>query len=167
MQQRILVIGCPGAGKSTFSRQLRDRLGLPLFYLDRLWHRDDRTTVPREEFERGLAGILEEDRWIIDGNYLRTLEMRLKRCDTVFLLDYPLTLCLEGVKARIGKKREDMPWVEEEFDEEFHQWIVDFPRTQLPRIYELLRMYQDDKRVFVFRSRQEADMFLRKGLRQA
>lgn len=158
--QRILVIGCPGAGKSTFSRSLRDRLELPLFYLDRLWHREDRTTASQEEFDRRLTDILAKERWIIDGTYLRTLNMRLERCDTVFLLDYPLALCLESAQARIGQKREDMPWVEEEFDEEFRQWIVDFPVKQLPRIYELLQTYQAGRQAFVFRSRQEADAYL-------
>lgn len=158
--QRILVIGCPGAGKSTFSRSLQGRLGLPLFYLDRLWHRADRTTVSREEFDRGLAGILAGEQWIIDGNYLRTLKTRLERCDTVFLLDYPVALCLESAQARIGKKREDMPWVENEFDEEFRQWIIDFPEKQLPRVYELLQAYQAEKQIFIFKSRQEADAYL-------
>lgn len=158
--QRMIVIGCPGAGKSTFSRALRDRLGLPLYYLDMLWHREDKTTVEREEFDRRVAEILAEEEWIIDGNYLRTMEMRMKRCDTVFFLDYPLELCLEGVRARIGKKREDMPWVEEELDEEFRQWIEDFPRTQLPYLYELLDQYRAEKQVFVFKSRQEAGEYL-------
>ncbi|MCI8401821.1 MAG: AAA family ATPase [Lachnospiraceae bacterium] len=158
--QRVIVIGCPGAGKSTFSRALRDRLGLPLYYLDMLWHREDKTTVEREEFDRRVAEILAEEEWIIDGNYLRTMEMRMKRCDTVFFLDYPLELCLEGVRARIGKKREDMPWVEEELDEEFRQWIEDFPRTQLPYLYELLDQYRAEKQVFVFKSRQEAGEYL-------
>ena len=82
--ERILVIGSPGAGKSTFSRRLREETGLPLYYLDMLWHRPDRTTVEMEVFDRELGKILEKDRWIIDGNYIRTLEMRLKACDTVF-----------------------------------------------------------------------------------
>ena len=124
--ERILVIGSPGAGKSTFSRRLREETGLPLYYLDMLWHRPDRTTVEMEVFDRELGKILEKDRWIIDGNYIRTLEMRLKACDTVFFLDYPLEVCLEGVRSRIGKPREDMPWVEQEFDGEFRQWIDGF-----------------------------------------
>lgn len=163
MFQRIMVIGCPGAGKSTFSRALRDRLGLPLYYLDCLWHREDKTTVSREEFDKALSELLEGERWIIDGNYNRTLEARLKRCDTVFLLDYPPETCLAGVRERIGKKREDLPWLEEELDEEFYQWVVDFPRTQLPRIYELLERYRAEKNVIVFRSRQEAEEFLKRG----
>ena len=72
--KRILVIGCPGAGKSTFARALRDRTGLPLWYLDQIWHRPDRTTVSRAEFDARLTGLLRGDAWIIDGNYLRTLE---------------------------------------------------------------------------------------------
>ena len=114
--KRILVIGCPGAGKSTFARALRDRTGLPLWYLDQIWHRPDRTTISRAEFDARLTGLLRGDAWIIDGNYLRTLELRLRAADTVFLLDYPTGVCLEGARARIGTKREDLPWVEEEFD---------------------------------------------------
>lgn len=72
---RAMVIGCPGAGKSTFARKLRDITGLPLYYLDMLWHKPDKTNISREEFDRKLSVILEKDKWIIDGNYQRTLEM--------------------------------------------------------------------------------------------
>ena len=48
MFEKIIVIGCPGAGKSTFARRLRDETGLPLYYLDLLWHRPDRTTAGRD-----------------------------------------------------------------------------------------------------------------------
>lgn len=71
----------------------------------------------------------------------RTLELRMRECDTVFFLDYPLEVCLEGAASRIGKERVDIPWKEEEFDEEFRQWILDFPKDQLPEIYALLEKY--------------------------
>lgn len=116
--RRVLVIGCPGAGKSTFARRLRDATGLPLHYLDMLWHNPDRTTVTRAEFDERLQRILEEDAWILDGNFARTLPKRLEYCDTVFFLNFPTDVCLEGVEGRSGMKREDMPWVEHEFDEE-------------------------------------------------
>lgn len=132
--RKVIVIGCPGAGKSTFARKLRDDTNLPLYYLDMLWHKEDKTNISREEFDTKLNDILEKDKWIIDGNYLRTLEMRLKECDTVFLLDYPLEVCLDGAKSRIGKKREDMPRVETELDEEFKQFIEDFSKEQLPQV---------------------------------
>ena len=82
--KRAIVIGCPGAGKSTFARKLKDKTGLPLYYLDRIFHKPDRTTVPREEFDQKLQTILQTDRWIIDGNYQRTLPLRFEACTDIF-----------------------------------------------------------------------------------
>lgn len=158
--RKVIVIGCPGAGKSTFARKLRDATGLPLYYLDMLWHKPDQTNVSREEFEAQIKELVQRDQWIIDGNYLRTMELRLKECDTVFLLDYPLEICLAGAESRIGKRREDLPWIETEFDEEFRQWIIDFPKEQLPQLYELIKKYQDGRDIVIFTSREEADEYL-------
>jgi adenylate kinase family enzyme len=134
--------------------------GLPLIYLDQLWHKKDRTTVTREEFDDSLRQVLAGDSWIIDGNYGRTLEFRLQHCDTVFFLDYPLEICLEGAASRIGTIREDLPWVEEEFDPEFRQWILDFPKDQRPLICELLDRYSSDVNVITFHSREDASDWL-------
>lgn len=158
--KKVIVIGSPGAGKSTFARRLRDKTGLPLHYLDMLWHKPDRTAVSKEEFDAQLEKLLKQDRWILDGNFQRTLELRLKICDTVFFLDYPLELCLASVERRIGQVREDMPWIETEFDPEFRQWIIDFQQKQLPQTYELLKAYQNQKNIVIFKSRQEADSYL-------
>ena len=158
--KRAIVIGCPGAGKSTFARKLKDKTGLPLYYLDRIYHKPDRTTVPREEFDQKLQTILQTDRWIIDGNYQRTLPLRFEACTDVFFLDFPLHLCLEGAASRVGTVREDMPWVEQEFDPAFRQYILDFPKDQLPGIYELIERYQDRRRIMIFHSREEADHWI-------
>ena len=98
---KIIVIGCSGSGKSTFARKLSALLNLPLYYLDMIWHKPDKTTITQKEFDAKLNNILKEDSWIIDGNYQRTLEMRLKKCDSVFLFDISTELCLEGAKSRI------------------------------------------------------------------
>lgn len=158
---KAIVIGSPSAGKSTFARKLRDATNLPLHYLDMLWHKPDQTNISTEEFEIRLAEILKRDKWIIDGNYQRTLETRLRACDAVFFLDFPLDVCLFGAESRIGKIREDMPWIEYEFDEEFRQWIIDFPEKQLPQIYGLIEKYERDKEIIVFTSREEADAYLK------
>ena len=157
--KKVIVIGSPGAGKSTFARKIRDKTGFPLFYLDMIWHKPDKTNITREEFREKLEEIMENDTWIMDGNYLRTLEIRLQACDTVFFLDYPVEVCLEGASSRIGTEREDLPWVETEFDEEFRQFIVDFPKEQLPQMYELLEKYKQEKEWIIFRNREEADRF--------
>ncbi len=159
---KIIIIGSPGSGKSTFARKLRDITNLPLYYLDMLWHKKDRTNISREEFDEKLEKILKKDKWIIDGNYQRTIEMRLKECDTVFLMDYPLEVCLSGAEERVGKKREDLPWIEEKVDEEFKKIIVDFSKNKLPQIYKLLEKYQQDKNIIIFKSREEAEGYIKK-----
>ena len=158
--QKILVIGCSGAGKSTFARRLRDSTGLPLYYLDRLWHKPDRTHITREEFDRTLAEWLARPAWIIDGDYSRTLQVRLEACDTVFFLDYPLEACLAGVENRRNSLRPDMPWVETELDAEFLQYILDFGRDQLPIVTALLERYRGRRKIITFHSRAEADNYL-------
>ena len=158
--QKVLVIGCSGAGKSTFARRLRDLTGLPLYYLDRLWHRPDRTHITREEFDRVLAEWLARPAWIIDGDYSRTLPQRLEACDTVFFLDFPLEVCLAGVENRRGAQRPDMPWVEEELDAEFLQYILDFGQAQLPAIRAMLEPYRGRRQILTFRSRAGADAWL-------
>ncbi len=154
--KRVLIIGPSGAGKSTFARALRDRTGLPLIYLDMLWHRPDRTTVTREEFDERLSELLRKPLWIMDGDYSRTLETRLIPCDTVFLFDLPVEECLAGVESRRGRPREDMPWVETEEDPEFTQWIRSFPTEKLPRTYELLEKYREGREIHIFHTRAEA-----------
>lgn len=165
--KKVIVIGSPGAGKSMFARQLHYKTNLPLYYLDKIWHRPDKTNVSREEFDACLEHILGRDKWIIDGNYLRTLAVRMQACDTVYFLDYPVDVCLAGAQSRIGRMREDMPWVETEFDEEFREWIINFPRDQLPEIYKRISEYRNQKEVHIFTSRQEADHYLEQVGREA
>lgn len=158
--KRILVIGCPGAGKSTFARRLSAKTRIPLHYLDMIWHRPDKTTVGREAFVEELNKIIKGDAWIIDGTYFHTLPLRLEHCDTVVLFDIPLELCLEGACHRIGKPREDMPWIETELDQKFYQWIVDFPKMQMPAINDLLSSYSQKLNIIRLKSREEADAFI-------
>lgn len=160
--KRAVVIGCSGSGKSVFSRKLRDVTGLTLYCLDMIWHKPDGTNILREEFDEKLRSIISRDSWIIDGNYQRTLETRIKACDTVFLFDLPTETCIEGALSRIGKRRENMPWFENELDFEFRQWIESFRTNQLPEIYKLLEKYKNGRQIVVFRTREQADKFIKK-----
>ena len=159
--KKIIIIGCPGSGKSMFSMALRDKIGLPLYHLDMMFWNPNKTTVEKALFLERLSDVLEKSEWIIDGNYASTMEMRLEKCDTVFYLDYPTEVCLDGVRARRGKKRCDMPWVETEEDTEFTEYVKSFNDNEKPKILRLLEKYRD-KDVFVFKSREDADVFLRK-----
>lgn len=158
--KKVIIIGCPGAGKSTFARKLRDRIGLPLYYLDMFFHNPDRTTVSREEFDKRLHEILKKPEWILDGNYQRTLPLRFESCTDVFFFDIPVKQCLANAAARVGQIREDLPWIETEFDADFRQYILDFPKDQLPKIQTLIEQYQITRTITVFHSREEADAWL-------
>lgn len=159
--KKVIVVGCPGSGKSTFARKLQEKTGLPLYYLDMIWHKPDKTTLTKEEFDEKLHELIARDEWIIDGNYSRTLEPRLQACDTAFVFDLPLEVCLAGAQARVGTKRIDMPWEETELSQEFLNYILSFSQQQLPRLLQLARQYSSQKQVVFFRSRQECDDFFK------
>ena len=157
--KKIIVIGCPGSGKSVLSRALHQKTGLPLHHLDMMFWNADKTTVEKRVFLERLSAVLREDAWIIDGNYASTMEERMAACDTVIFLDYPPEICLEGIHERVGKPRADMPWVEDGEDAEFLAFVRDFNREQRPRILELLAAH-GDKTVVILSDRAEADAFL-------
>jgi adenylate kinase family enzyme len=157
--KKIIVIGCPGAGKTTFSLKLADKIKLPLFHLDAIWHKPDRTHITREEFDARLSDLLALDEWIIDGNYSRTVETRIMACDTVILFDLPVEECMDGAISRLGKTRPDMPWVDLELDDNLKREIEEFNDKNLPTIYELLEKY-NDKKIIVFQTREQSQTFL-------
>lgn len=162
--RRIIVIGCPGSGKTTFAEKLHFKTGIPLYHLDAIWHKPDRTHISRDEFDTRIQEIFGEDEWIIDGNYSRTLEIRLRECDTVFLFDLPTYVCLQGASERLGKSRYDMPWIETELEPDFKMQIEEFSTKNLPMIYDLLEKYSQNKSIIVFKSREETDIYLEKIL---
>ena len=161
--KKVIVIGCPGSGKSTFSRALHSATGLKLFHLDLMYWNADRTIVDKPIFLRRLFDAMQGDEWIIDGNYASTLELRLQACDTVIFLDYPLNVCLSGIRQRKGSPRPDMPWVEQvsEEDADFIQFIQNYNSQNRPAVLELLGKYTD-KQIYIFKDRSEADAFLRR-----
>ena len=163
MGKRILVLGCPGSGKSTLSRKIQAQTGLPLIHLDNLWWKPDRTHVTREEFDRKLETVLAGERWIIDGHYSRTYAPRIRACDTVIFLDYDEDTCMQGITERIGKPREDMPWTEQQLDPELAAMVRDFREQARPALLVLLAQHPE-KEILIFQTREAAAQWLADGM---
>ena len=161
LMKKVIILGCPGSGKTTFAERLNQITGLPLYYLDAIWHKPDKTHISRESFDKSISEIFNTAEWIIDGNYNRTIEVRLQQCDTVFLFDLPTEVCIQGATDRLGKKRYDLPWIEKELSPSFKQTIEEFQQNSLSRIYELIEKYSCDKQVIIFRSRKDVDDYLK------
>ena len=159
MMQKVIIVGCCGSGKSTLARKLHALTGLPLYYLDNIFWKRDKTHISRDEFDEKLAGILNRDSWIIDGDYHRTYEPRIAACDTVILLDYSKEVCMEGIIGRVGQTREDMPWVENELDPELVDMVNKFEHEHKPKLLSLLDRYPG-KQVINLHSREEADKWI-------
>ncbi len=161
--KKVIVIGSPGAGKSTFAKELAQKTKLPLYHLDQIWWRENWTHISREEFNNIHAELISQDEWIIDGDYNRTRAARINACDTIFYLRYPRTVCFFGAMKRAlknrGKSRSDMAeGCVEHFDREFRRYIWNFDKTRGEDIRKALSSCDAD--VHIFRSRKEAKKFL-------
>jgi len=161
--ERVLVIGSPGAGKSTLARVLARRTGLPLRHLDQLYWRAGWVETGKEEWAERVARLIAEPRWIIDGNYGGSLKLRLTRADTVIDLDLPAWLCVARIVKRLlgswGKVRPDMAeGCPERPSWEFLAYTATFPWKVRPRTEDKLRGFGG--RYIRLRSQTEIDRFL-------
>lgn len=162
--ERIMVIGSPGSGKSTLSKVLHQKLNLPLYHLDQLHWRENWQMATKEEFNQQLHKILQQPRWILDGNYSSTIPLRLRQADTVIFLDYSRWTSLYGVIKRLilkgNQTRSDMGGNNKErFDWEFIRYVWTFNKTQRHIIYQQLEEQPEVKR-YVFKRRRQMRQFL-------
>lgn len=164
---KILIIGCPGSGKTTLSKELSKRLNLPLVHLDKIWWFGNWQNVSREQFDIALLKELQKPSWIIDGNYNRTISLRLQYCDTIIYLDYSKYICIwSAIKRRIlniGKVRDDMGGnCIEHFDMDFFYFLKDIWNFNNKHRRNYLDMLNNekDKKVLIFHDRKECSKFL-------
>ena len=163
--KRVMIIGCGGAGKSTLARKLGEKTGLSVVHLDQIWWEPGNWQhIEKSEFDERLAEELRKPRWILDGNFNRTIEARLAVCDTVIYLDYPRIVCLKNWLGRViqnwGHARADMAeGCAEWFDPEMAKWIWKFNKQNRSRYYALLEK-TENKNIVILKSRRQAEKFL-------
>jgi adenylate kinase family enzyme len=163
--QRVIVIGCGGAGKSLFSRQLAAVTGLPLHHLDALYWQPGWKKPAAENWQSTVDALIAQPAWILDGNFGGTLEQRLAASDTVIFLDVPAWLCLWRVVVRRirhrGRARPDMTeGCHERLDLRFIVWILGYGFQRRPTILRRLSVVQPGRRAVVLRSAAAARRFL-------
>jgi len=143
--QRVVVVGSGGAGKSTFSRRLGALTGLPVVHLDDLYWRPGWEPTPVDEWRAVQARVVTEPRWIVDGNYSATLDVRLERADTVVFLDFPRALCLSRALWRVARnhgRAVQAAGCPERFDGEFIRWIWSYRTRSRPRVLDAIARHR-------------------------
>ena len=165
MMERVMVIGCCGAGKSTLTRKLKSILKLPVIHLDQYYWKPNWVETPKDEWCKTVQSLAEQPKWIIDGNYGGTMEIRLEKADTVIFLDYPTWRCMLRVIKRIikykGKVRPDMvEGCRERFDIDFLHYVLVFNLTRRKSILQKIRKFEDGFNLVVLKNDSEVKQFL-------
>ena len=167
--KRILIIGNGGSGKSTFAKKLHQKLNLELIHLDNLFWKPNWIQTPKLEWHNVVQELIQKEKWIIDGNFNSTLEMRIEKADTIIFFDMKRKTCLWNATKRIIKgkyfkvERNDITkGCNEKFDTEFFRWIWNYNKKVRPHYLDLLNSLKDEKQVIIFRDYKDRDSFLTK-----
>ena len=164
---RVLVMGCSGAGKTTFARSLADKLALPFVSLDRLYWQPGWREPNPNEFAARVAREAEQPAWVMDGNYLAhgASVLRRARADTIFWFDLPRRTCMRGVVWRIitgyGVVRSEMaPGCPEKLDWTFLRYVWTYRAAQRPKLAAFLAARPAQQQLVTFVTRAQVRDFL-------
>ncbi len=163
IMKRIMIIGNGGAGKSTLAKALAEKLKLPLYHLDKIFWLPGWKELERDVMNEKVLKIINEDEWVIDGNYRRTIAKRAERADTIIYLNFSTVACLYGIiKRRLSnEKRTDITeGCPEKIDMKFLSWVLFYKRSSAPGVRELLNTLPEEKKVIELKSRKEVNLFL-------
>ncbi len=163
--KKVMIIGCCGAGKSTFAKKLQQKTGLPLFHLDQYYWKPNWVESSKEEWTATVQQLIQKEEWIMDGNYGGTMDQRIAAADSIIFLHYPTWLCFWRVLKRIytyyGEVRPDMHEAcRERLKLSFLSYVLHFNRIKSPKILQKLNQVKAHKSIFIASSDQELDVFL-------
>ncbi len=162
--QKVIVIGCCGAGKSTFAKRLHELIGLELIHLDQHYWQADWAETEEMEWRKKVEDLASKPSWIIDGNYGGTMDIRLKKADTIIYLDYSTLSCLSRITKRImkyrGTVRPDMPeGCRERFDLEFYHYVATYNLLRRKKHYRQIEENKANKQTIILKNDRQQEQF--------
>ena len=164
MYNRISIVGGSGSGKSTLCNILSKELNLPAIHLDAINYKPNWVEIDKEERDKIISNKSEEDKWIIDGNYNKTLQERFDKADLIIWLDYSTVKQLKGVLKRYlktyNKERPEIPGCKERFDFTFIKYVFTYNKKKRPVIVDCLKNIPKEK-VLVFKKQKDLNKWLK------
>lgn len=170
MTRRVVVTGMAGAGKSTFSRQLAAKTGLPLIHLDLHTWGPGWVRVPDDELIETQRQLLAGQRWIVDSNDVDE-DLLVAHADALVVITTQWWVCSWRAFRR-GLRRPAETQLPEGCEESFSQRIGDEWGIAWRNWRDRKTVSQNDRRlakrcaevmdVHVLRSKQELADFLRR-----
>ena len=161
--KKILILGSCGAGKSTLAKRLHKLLDIPIIHLDEHYWKPNWTRPERDEWQEKVANLVKGEKWIMDGNYRSSLDIRLPQADTVILLDFPPSVCFYRLlKRRLKKDRADkIAGCKERINFELLKWVLwTFPRINRKEIGKKIESVKKQKEIFILKSNEDVELFL-------
>ena len=156
--KRVLIFGSSGSGKSTLARQLSEKKGLPHIYMDQHYFAPGWVEPTPEVWAERVTKLVQQESWVMDGNYGGTMHLRIPRADTIIFLNLPVWICLFRILKRwIQYRGQIRPGAaegcEEKMDLEFIHYVATYPLTRRPGILKKLAALESEKQIYILNSR--------------
>ena len=163
--KKIMIIGSGGAGKSTLSKKLGQKLNIEVFHLDRFFWKPNWEQITDNELAEIQKELTKKEQWVIDGNYSNNIDIRLNEADTIIFIDLKNYLCVWRVFKRsilnYNKQRSDIgEGCLDKIDFAFLKWVWNYPKRSRPKIIEKLNKLEKLKKIYVLKSSFEVKKFI-------
>lgn len=162
---RISIIGGSGSGKSTLTNILSKTLDIPAVHLDAINFNANWVEIDKKKRDELISLKSNDEKWIIDGNYNKTLKERFDKADLIIWLDYSTFAHFKGVCKRIfknlNKEKFDVPGCKERLDFTFIKYVLTYNKKKRPKVLELLKDIPNYK-LLVFKKQKDLNNWLKK-----
>lgn len=167
---RISIVGGSGSGKSTLCNILSKELNLPAIHLDAINFNANWVEIDKDERDKIISTKSEEEKWIIDGNYNKTLKERFDKADLIIWLDYSTFMQLKGVLKRYfktrNKERLEIPGCKERLDFNFIKYVATYNKKKRHVIVDYLKDVPKEK-VLIFKRQKDLNKWLKEVTKKA